>query len=322
MWFEATARMANPIVDDQGDGSIFSSIGFLAGVAAGGCVLLALAAFGIHRYQSKDRGFSDTEEGGGGGCCSCLRGGNRDGVNINGKVEILGLRRVSKERPVREEIEERPFYSNLMNLIQPQQTKDQDEWNDTRWWGKGNKTHNSGLTLTGQQKNDRNQKGKGGRRGDRSYNSTPASILETPNAAATLFSCGVGENTLCRSAPTKGGRDDDSYNFTVETPFTNHTGRSSGRSSRQSSRQSSRRPSRYDDSTVADESYADNTYADDTYASRSTADSRNRRSRGKPSKSKSASRSRSRHDRYDQGTVDNNTYADDDDFSEDSSYDD
>ena len=321
MLFEATARIANPIVKED-SGSIFTSIGFLIGVAVGGLGLIMLSVFGIYRYRVNNRGFSDNDDEEG-GCFSCCRR-NKSGVNINGKVEIMGLRRISKERPSREEIEERPFYSNLMNLIQPQQTKDNDEWNDTRWWGKG-KQHNDGH---GHRRDDRNRRSRPNGRGDRTYNSNPASILASPNAAATLFSCGVGENTLCRSAPTKGGgRDDmsqDSYNFTVETPFTNHTGRSSGQSSRQSSR--------YDDSTAAgdtyaDKTYADNTYADDTYASRSTADSRNRRSRGKPSKSKSKSTSRSRsrrsrYDRYDQGTVESNTYADEEEFSEDSSYDD
>ena len=314
MWFEATARIANPIVEED-SGSVFTSIGFIAGVAVGALGLIMLSVYGIYRHRVNNQGLSvtDNEEG---GWFSWFRR-NTDGVNINGKVEIMGLRRISKERPKREEIEDRPFYSNLMNLIHPQQTKDQDEWNDTRRWGKA-KHQNSGQ-HNNHRKNDQNRRY---RANGRAYNNGPASILSSPNAAATLFSCGVGENTLCRSAPADDIMSQDSYNFTVETPYTNHTGRSSGQSSRESSRYS-RESSRYDDSTAGGDTYADSTYAEDTYDSRSTADSPERRRRGKPGKSKSTSRSRGqsrydRHDRYNRYDQSDN-YADEEEFSEDSS---
>ena len=318
MWFEATARLANlPGGRDGGDGEKPSTFVILVGGAVGGCVLLSLVAFAIYRYNHrKERDYSDTEEDGG-GWFSWLRR-DRGGVSINGRVQILGLRRVSKERPVRaEEFEDRPFYSNLMNLIMPQQTKDQDDWNMHRQMGHKptggrrdprNKAH----------PNDRNRKGKGDLTltGERSHRSAPESVK-------ALFSCaGLTDNTICNSAPAKGRRnyddDGDSYNFTVETPFSEYTGRSSGQSSRQSSRyddttttassQSSRQFRRYD---YDDSTASGNTYADDSYASSQSRPSA--RDRARPIKSKSTSRSRSHYDRdrYDQGSVDSNTYADD-----------
>ena len=77
--------------------------------------------------------------------------------------------------------------------------------------------------------------------------------------------------------------DGDSYNFTVETPFSDYTGRT-GQSTRQSTRyddstasgRSSKESSRYDDSTTSG-----NTYADDSYASSQSRPSA--RDRARPS---------------------------------------
>ena len=205
------------------------------------------------------------------------------------------------------------FYSNLMNLINPQQTRDDDGWNDTQWMGMaGGRKRGSGNHRRSRSK----AKGGGGHSAgcSRTYNSSPASILSPAAKTAALFSC--AENTLCRSVPTNTGRryrDDqshDSYNFTVETPFTDNTGRSSRRSA-------------YDDPTAAEDTYA-STYAEGTYASRSTATSnddyhRHSRSNGRAGKSKSKSKSRSRsRSRYDVDTVDEETY--DDDSEQNSSY--
>ena len=93
--------------------------------------------------------------------------------------------------------------------------------------------------------------------------------------------------------------DGDSYNFTVETPFSDYTGRT-GQSTRQSTRyddstassQSSRQSSRYDDSTASgrsskessrydDSTTSGNTYADDSYASSQSRPSA--RDRARPS---------------------------------------
>ena len=315
MWFEATARLAN-LPGRNGDDEETSppTFAILVGAFAGGCVLLAFVAFAIYQHkQRKERGYSDTDDGGG-GCFSCFR--RRGGVNINGKVQILGLRRVSKERPVRvDEFEERPFYSNLMNLIMPQQTKDQDDWNMHRQMGHKPRRDQRNKA----QPNDHNRKSQGRPdltlTGERSYKSAPESVK-------ALFSCaGLTDNTICHSAPTKSRRnfdDAESYNFTVETPFSEYTGRSSGLSTRQSSRyddsttgssQSSRQFRRYDhdDSTASS-----NTYADDSYASSQSRPSARDRARSSKSKSTS-SRNRSRYDRdrYDHGSVDSDTYADD-----------